>query len=273
MPVAAAGTARVLASEEAQAGERRSRSRLSQAGRIVLSAGLLVGAWWIASRLYASYILPSPPSVWRSFTSALSRGLWTQEVGTTLYHMFSAIALVIIIGLPIGMIIGRSVIADDLSRAWLIFLQTTPTIVLIAIALIFIGTTSTSVIVVTVLSGLTYFMLNIIQGSRAIDRDLIEMAKAYGSNERTIIRCIILPSVTPYFLAGCRIALGVIWQVTLFAEYLMGAGGIGFQISTDIKLLDTPDVFMWGLSTVALTLLFEYIVFRPAERYLMRHTR
>jgi len=155
----------------------------------------------------------------------------------------------------------------------LIFLQTVPTVVLITIALIAIGTSSTSVVAVTVASALTYFTLNVIQGTRAIDHDLVEMARAYGANEARIMRTITLPSVVPYVLAGARITLGVVWQVTLFSEYLMGTKGVGFQVSSDIKLLDTASVFAWGLSIVPLTLLFEYGLFRPAEWFLTRHTR
>ena len=87
------------------------------------------------------------------------------------------------------------------------------------------------------------------------------------------MRAVIVPSVIPYFLAAARITLGVVWQVTLFAEYLMGTRGVGYQVSTAIKLLDTAQVFAWGLSIVALTLVFEYGVLRPVEAFLTRHTR
>jgi NitT/TauT family transport system permease protein len=248
-------------------------TRGSRGARVLLSAAALVALWQVGSRLYASYILPGPATVWRSFTDTLSRGAWTANVGATLLHMFVAVAVILLAGLPIGILIGRSVIAEDLSRVWLVFLQTVPTIVLIAIALIFIGASTQAVVAVTVASGLSYFLLNVIQGTRAIDRDLIDMAKAYGASETVITRAILLPSVVPYFLAGSRITLGVAWQVTLFAEYLMGSNGVGFQVSTSIKLLDTATVFMWGLSIVILTLLLEYGAFRPLEAYLTRHTR
>jgi NitT/TauT family transport system permease protein len=117
----------------------------------------------------------------------------------------------------------------------------------------------------------TYFLLNVIQGTRSVDQDLLDMARAYRSSEMTIMRSVILPSVVPYVLAGARITLGVTWQITLFAEYLMGTAGVGSQVSSAIKLLDTKAVFMWGLSVVALTLAVEYGAFRPIERHLTRH--
>lgn len=235
--------------------------------------GVLFVAWLIASHHFADYILPSPSSVWTSFESAVDRGVWTQQVKATLGHMFTAYAITLAIGLPLGILIGRYWTVEDFSRPFLIFLQTVPTVVLIALALIFVGTTTLGVVGVTVASCLPYFTINVIQGTKSIDRDLIEMANSYGARELAIMRSIIVPSVVPFFLAGARITLGVAWQVTLFSEYLMGTPGIGFQVSASIKLLDTASVFMWGLSIVALTIVFEYGAFRPVEALLTRHTR
>lgn len=265
----------VTASLPTRQRERRRlpRRRLTRLALIVLSVALLFALWLYGSSKFQAYILPDPSHVWSSFKDIWHRGVWWQEVRATLGHMAIAFVLILAIGLPTGIVIGRSWVVEDLTRVLLIFLQTVPTVVLIVIALIAVGTNSTSVVAVTVASGLTYFTLNVIQGTRAIDQDLVEMAHAYGANERRIMRTILLPSVVPYFLAGARITLGVVWQVTLFAEYLMGTGGIGFQVSSDIKLLDTASVFAWGLSVVLLTLAFEYGIFRPVEAYLTRHRR
>ena len=260
----------------AAAGRRAPRlswRTVSRGALILASIATLFAVWWYASGFFAEYILPGPGPVWDSFVNAVDRGVWAQEVKATLGHMSIAFAIILGLGLPIGIVIGRFWFVEDLTRVLLVFLQTVPTVVLIALALILIGTNDTGVIAVTVASGFTYFTLNVIQGTKAIDHDLIEMARAYSAKELAIMRSILLPSVVPYFLAASRITLGVAWQVTLFAEYLMGTRGVGFQVSTSIKLLDTASVFSWGLSVVALTLAFEYGVFRPVEAFLTRHSR
>jgi NitT/TauT family transport system permease protein len=238
-----------------------------------LAVALLVVAWLLGAAHYPDYILPGPGPVWHSFTSNWDRGVWTSDVSATLQHLFAAYALTIALGLPIGIAIGRFWVVEDLTRAFLIFLQTVPTVVLIVLALVFVGVTSTAVVAVTIASCFTYFTLNVIQGTKAIDRDLVEMARTYEASELTIMRSIIVPSVVPYFLAGARITLGVAWQVTLFGEYLMGIHGVGFQISGAIGLLNTPDIYMWGLSVVLLTIAFEYGFFRPLEWLLTRNSR
>lgn len=240
----------------------------------VAAAGLIIYLLWLLlAPHYPGYILPAPIDVWTSFLETFERGVWVSEVFSTLQHLVAAFGVVLVIGLPLGILIGRSAIAEDLSRISLVFLQTVPTIVLIALALVVVGADDVSVVGVAVAGSLTYFLLNVIQGTRAVDPDLVDMARAYRAPETTIMRSVVLPAVIPYFLAGARVTLGVAWQITLFSEYLMGTPGVGFQISSAIKLLDTKSVFMWGLSVVALTLLVEYGAFRPVERRLTHHSR
>lgn len=252
---------------------RSSRRRWLRPVRIVLAGVALYLLWALLAPHYPGYVLPAPIDVWDSFTTTFQRGAWTEQVRHTLEHLVLAFVLILVIGLPLGIIIGRSAIADDVSRIPLVFLQTVPTLVLIALVLLARGATDSSVVVVAVAGSLTYFVLPVIQGTRAVDRDLVDMARAYKASESTIMRQVVLPAVVPYFLAGARVTIGVAWQITLFTEYLMGTPGIGFQISSSIKLLDTQSVFMWGLSVVALTLAIEYGILRPIESRLTRHTR
>ncbi|WP_291042410.1 ABC transporter permease [Herbiconiux sp.] len=251
----------------------RRRGGWKRPARVILSVIVIFAVWAIASTQFPSYILPSPLDVWDQFLSAVGRGVWVEEILATVQHLLAAFGLVIVIGLPLGILIGRSKIAEDLARVPMIFLQTVPTIVLIALALVIMGVSDTAVIGVTVAGSISYFLINVIQGTRSIDPDLTEMSRAYQASEGSIMRSVVLPSVVPYLLAGARITLGVAWQITLFSEYLMGTAGVGFQVNTSIKLLDTAAVFMWGLSIVALTLLVEYGIFRPVERLLTRHVK
>lgn len=251
----------------------RSRRRAARAALVAASVLTIVLVWVLAAPRFEEYILPPPGNVLDALRSSLERGVWVEQVTATLTHMAIGFGLILAIGLPLGIVIGRVWVVEDLARVPLIFLQTVPTVVLIALALIFVGTTATGVVGVTVASGLPYFTLNVIQGTKSIDRDLVEMGRAYGAREASLMRSIVLPSVVPFFLAGSRVTLGVVWQVTLFGEYLMGTPGVGFQISSDIKLLDTASVFAWGLSIVALTIAFEYGLFRPVEARLTRHSR
>ena len=64
---------------------------------------------------YPDYILPGPGPVWDSFKSDWDRGVWVSDVEATLEHLFAAYALTIALGLPIGILIGRYWVAEDLT--------------------------------------------------------------------------------------------------------------------------------------------------------------
>src|SRR5437762_1713788 len=258
-------------------GRRRAVGALWRLGtRVALfaaSIAILFVLWIIGSRHFSPLILPGPTSVWHGFLGDWRSGFVPSDIFSTVEHLIIAYSISVLLGVPIGILIGRYWVIEDLTRAYLIFIQTIPTIVLIVLVLIFLGSTPTGVEAVTVASCFTYFTLNIIQGTKSIDRDLIEMAHTYGASELSIMRSIIFPSVIPFFLAAGRVTIGVAWQVTLFGEYLMGVKGIGFQIQSYIGLSQTANVYSWGIIVVLLTILFEYGLFRPIEWTLTRHTR
>jgi NitT/TauT family transport system permease protein len=218
-------------------------------------------------------VLPSPGEVWSAFHDDLERGAWWDAVSATLGHVLTAFALIVAIGIPIGVAMGRLAAIEDLLRVPVILLQTIPTIALAGIALIAIGTGDSGVIAVTVASALPFFAVGIVQGTREVDPGLVQMARAYGAGEGTVVRSVVLPSLLPYVLASGRVALGVAWHVTIVAEYLLGTPAVGSAIAADIRLLDNASVFSWGLTIVAFTVVLEYGAFRPAERLLRRGLR
>lgn len=250
-----------------------SKQRGARPALIITSCGLLLALWALASRRLGEIVLPSPGEVWSAFRASLERGAWWDAVSGTLGHVLIAFVLVVAIGIPIGVTMGRLAAVEDLLRVPVILLQTIPTIALAAIALIAIGTGDTGVIAVTVGSSLPYFVVGIVQGTREVDEGLVQMARAYGAGERAVVRSVVLPSLLPYVLAGGRIALGVAWHVTIVGEYLLGTPGVGAAISADVRLLDTAAVFSWGLTIVAFTVAIEYGLFRPGERLLRRRLR
>jgi NitT/TauT family transport system permease protein len=249
------------------------RSRWARPALVISSCGLLLALWALSSHSLDELVLPSPGEVWSAFRDDLDRGAWWEAVSATLGHVLTAFGVVLALGIPIGVAMGRLAVVEDLLRVPVILLQTAPTVVLAAIALIALGTGDTGVVAVTVASSLPFFIVGIVQGTREVDPGLVQMARAYGAGEAAVVRSVVLPSLIPYVLAGSRIALGVGWHVTILGEYLFGTPAVGSQIASDIRLLDQASVFSWGLTIVAVTVLLEYGAFRPAERALRRWTR
>ncbi|MDQ3715153.1 MAG: hypothetical protein M3381_03805, partial [Actinomycetota bacterium] len=82
--------------------------------RVLVAVVALGAAWALIAPNYPSFVFPTPSDVWASFTRAAERGVWVEQVIATLGHLGSAFAIVLVAGLPLGILIGRSIIAEDL---------------------------------------------------------------------------------------------------------------------------------------------------------------
>jgi ABC-type nitrate/sulfonate/bicarbonate transport system permease component len=75
------------------------------------------------------------------------------------------------------------------------------------------------------------FVVNAVQGTRLIDRNLVDAARALGAGRGLILRTVILPSALPAILTGARISMAFAWGSIIAAELAMGikvtAGGTG----------------------------------------------
>jgi ABC-type nitrate/sulfonate/bicarbonate transport system permease component len=108
--------------------------------------------------------------------------------------------------------------------------------------------------------------LNAAQGTAALDRRLLLMARVYRVPRLTVLRQIILPGIAPYLLAGFSFALGVCWKVTSTAEFIGSASGVGAQIYWAYRLLDMPRLFAWAFVLIGVGMLLEVRVIRPLRR-------
>ena len=99
---------------------------------------------------------------------------------------------------------------------------------------------------------------NVLEGIRAADRKLLEMAQVFSLTPAKIIRYIYLPQILPYFQAACGTALGLCWKSGIAAEVIgIPSGSIGERLQQAKVYLDTPDLFAWTLVIVLLSLSFE----------------
>ena len=108
---------------------------------------------------------------------------------------------------------------------------------------------------------------NVEKGIRATDPTLLEMARVYRFGRLKTLLRVQLPSVMPYFLAACTTGLGFAWKSGIAAEVICRPGlSIGRQLQDAKIYLETPEVFAWTATVVALSILLEKGLLRLAKR-------
>lgn len=171
-------------------------------------------------------------------------------------EMLWGLLIIIIAGIPIGLIRGRSRVLHDLTEPWVNILYSTPYVIVIPILIFWSGIGNTSRIIVIVWAGILPLVINVTTGVRNLDRDYIRVATVFCTPRLTFLRSVALPATLPYILAGVRLAIGRALVGAIVAELFLGNNGLGYfvQNSTTNSNIDGAMAGVVIIAIVALLL-------------------
>jgi NitT/TauT family transport system permease protein len=265
---AAAPSVRIDTEPEGPTAERPRRQRYllwRLAGYV-----LFIGAWAFVSSLTEPYILPSPVAVLRKMGEVLGRDDFWINVLATLRNLAIGFTLAFVIGTAIGIAMGRSAYWDAFFRDYVMLTLTTPGLVFALVSVMIFGLLGIGPIVAIVLTSFAHITVNVVEGVRAIPRDLMDMATAYGVDRRTRIRNIVLPAVAPFLFTAIRYGFAIAWKITALTELFGRTDGVGIQIRVEFLFFDIAGVLAWAFFLVGFALVMERLVLQRLERRFFR---
>lgn len=208
---------------------RKVRLRLHGAvGFLVLIAvGEIVGRSGIVP---PSYLPPSSIVLVRAGELLLD-GEFLGHALATLLAWASGLALALLLAIPIGIVAGTSELAYRASSALVEFLRPIPSVALIPIAMLSLGTGIEMKIVLTVYAAFWPIFFNTISGVHDVDPTAKDTAVSFNYSRWGVLTRVTLPSAAPHIYTGVRIASAVVLVVAISAELLAGGdAGIGTLI-------------------------------------------
>jgi glycine betaine/proline transport system permease protein len=184
-------------------------------------------------------------------------GLW-EETMTTLAMVICSVVFCAIVGIPLGILAGRSDRFEMLLRPFLDAMQTTPAFVyLIPVVMLFsIGTVSG--ILATIVFALPPIIRLTNLGIRQVHPELIEAALAFGATPWQVLRKVQLPLAMPSVMAGLNQTIMMALSMVVIAA-LIGAGGLGNPVVQGLNTLEIGLATIGGLSIVLLAMVLDRI--------------
>lgn len=196
-----------------------------------------------------------------------------RHLGVTLMRVALAFALAIGAGAAIGIAMGYARTLDTLLDSWIVLFLNLPALVIAVLLYIWLGLTEAAAIGAVALSKLPTAVVTLREGTRALDRDLAEMARSFRFGAWRSLRHVVLPQLSPYFLVASRSGLALIWKIVLVVELLGRPDGIGYQIQIFFQLFDVKRLIAYALAFVAVVLAIEWGILLPLERRVLRWRR
>lgn len=233
------------------------RNRIISLTVIVL---LIIGWEWLSGSFDSRQILPGPGDTLTSLINIAGKPDFLPALASTLFRGFIgfllAFAGAVLIGIPAGLF---SAIEAGF-KPILITLRSTPVVAIILLALIWFKAEQVPVFI-GFLTMFPILTINISQGIRETDHDLIQMAHLYKIKMRRILRDIYWPSILPFLYSGISTAVGFGWRSVIIGEVLSQPRyGIGSMMQDAQSYLLVSEVIAWTVIAIVVSAVFEYII-------------
>ena len=201
-------------------------------------------SWQLASRYINPLLLPSPSSIAVAFRRMLDAGDLVGLVGTSLQSFAIGVILAIIFGVLGGLLLGRYRMLQALFGHYVNALYATPNVALVPLIILWFGLGRSAQIVVVFLSSTFPVLYNASAGVQSVSKHHVDVARAYGANERTIFLDVTIPSSLPFIMAGIRLGLGRGLVGMIVAEMFIAISGMGGAILRFSNALQTAEMFV-----------------------------
>lgn len=240
--------------------------------RVLLTASVLL-VWYLGSLTLPVYVLPGPWRVAQRLAQLTASGDLPSNLLTTMLRVVAGFALAVVLGVPAGILLGSSRAAGAFFEPVLPVMNTVSSAIWAIFAVIWFGLSPLTPIFVVLMTALPLIVTNVWQGTQAVNADFIELARALRLSRVKTLTKIYLPSILPYFFSGARLAFGFGWRVSLVAETLGAASGVGYRLKQASDLIQTDQVFAWTIAQIAMMLVIEITVLQRLERHFFRWRR
>ena len=181
--------------------------------------------------------------------------LWENTIDTVAL-MIVAVAVAVVIGLPVGVLASRSRIADNILRPILDAMQTMPSFVYLLPGILFFGLGKPAGIFATIIYAVPPLIRLTNLGIRQVSPETIEAVRSFGASPLQILAKVQIPMALPTIMAGVNqttlMALGMVTIASMVA-----AGGLGDDVLRALQKNQPGNGFIAGLAIVFLAIIFD----------------
>ncbi|HEX5211056.1 MAG TPA: ABC transporter permease [Pseudolabrys sp.] len=210
----------------------------------IASIACALALWEIFGRninpVFGSY----PTAIAVAFWDLLKTGELWSALGTSLQPFAVGYGLAIILGVPLGLVIGRFRTAEAAFGIYVTAGYAMPLVALVPLLVLWLGLGFKVKAAVVFLMSVFPIVINTWLGVTAVPKTLIEVGKSFVAPDAVILRRIVLPATLPYIMAGIRLAVGRAVVGMVIAEFFTTISGLGAVIINSANNFDTATMFV-----------------------------
>ncbi|MBC8160130.1 MAG: ABC transporter permease [Roseiflexaceae bacterium] len=235
--------------------------------RIAFYAALLA-VWEVVARsgLYPPYLLPGPIEVLATLWSGLAQGLFVTGTLVSLRRLAVGYAISLVIGLALGLLIGRVKWLEETVGSLVLGLQALPSVCWLPLAILWFGLNERAIIFVVVMGALFSITLGVEAGVKNTPPIFLRAARTLGARGPSIYSQVVLPAALPAILGGLKQGWSFAWRSLMAGELLYFTLSLGNLLQSGRDLNDAAQVMAVMLLIIFVGVAIDRIIFAPIER-------
>ena len=217
---------------------------------------LLIWQGCVTAGILSDKILPAPTKVFAALFDKLNNkspdgSLLQTNILVSLKVACSGLLLAIVIGVPLGWLMGWYRTVSRFVRPIFEIMRPIPPIAWIPLTILWVGIGLEAKAMIIFFASFVPCVINATAGIKSTNQTLINVAKTYGASDFTIFLKIGIPSSLPMTFAGIRIALNSAWSTLVAAELLAANAGLGYMINMG-RQFGRVDIIVLGMVTIGI---------------------
>jgi NitT/TauT family transport system permease protein len=219
------------------------------------------------SGYFAPALLPTLPTIGRTLMAMVVDGSMLEHAAFTLYRVMFGFGLAVVVGLPLGILMGRFQRVENFFLPLVSALMPIPSFALVPLFMLWFGIGNLTTILIVFYAATFPMMFNTWSGVRSVNPLWLRAAGCMGADEHKLFWKVIIPGASPFIITGMRQAFLRSWIAVVGAEMIAASDwGLGWVIFDAKEFLNT-DIMLASLIVIGLIgFAFERFVFGSLER-------
>jgi NitT/TauT family transport system permease protein len=243
----------------------RSRARKGLVTETIQDIALRVGSivtlvlvWWLLSLLFPPTLIPKPWETFAEVGTIITSGHFFVEMGNTLRRVLVGFGVAMAVSIPLGILMGTLRSLESFFEPPVILGLTMPGLIWAVLMIMFFGLTETSAYAAVSITIFPMLAISIWQGTKSIDKDLVDMSKVFRASPWSKVVDVILPQLVSHILAAIRYGLGLAWKVVVVVEMFGFSNGVGYQVVRGFNVFSMKSVLAWAITFLVVMIVIEF---------------
>jgi ABC-type nitrate/sulfonate/bicarbonate transport system permease component len=219
----------------------RAKFRQLQPTALALIGGIIL--WEVSGQLLHYAFLPPFSAVLSATWRMILSGEIPSNLGTSLLALAAGYLLAIVVGLPVGVLMGRYQTIEYLLDPYVNALLATPSLLYIPILFGIFGISRLTQVAVVFLYAVIIIIVMCMSGIHTVDSTFAEMARSFGANDRQLFRHILIPGAMPTIMSGLRLGMSRAVHGMINGELVIVLVGLGALLRQYGGRFDSASVF------------------------------